>query len=122
MLDLIERVPTDKNDRPKRELKIIETVVRQNPFRDEIQEILFKEWKRRAEESEERAGKRWLHSGALMQAKAPTSEGIGKYLDTKLFKPKGPPPPRAGESKGAAAKPALNVKEPVVRQFDFSKW
>ena len=25
-----------ENDRPKRELKIIETVVRQNPFRDEI--------------------------------------------------------------------------------------
>ena len=63
---MIERVPTDKNDRPKRELKIIETVVRQNPFRDEIQDILFKEWKRRAEESEERAGKRWLHSGGLM--------------------------------------------------------
>lgn len=44
-LDLLEQLPTDEKKRPTEEVKILKTIVVQNPFRSTIAEILLKDWK-----------------------------------------------------------------------------
>ncbi len=49
VLDLLESQQVDpKTDRPLNELKIEDTVVVSNPFREAIAETLVKEWEKRA--------------------------------------------------------------------------
>jgi len=50
MLDSLENQETTKDNKPVVPLKIIETVVVRNPFRETIGELLMKQWQREHEE------------------------------------------------------------------------
>lgn len=44
LLDKLENIETERNDKPKQDIIIEETIVLTNPYRDAILEILMKEW------------------------------------------------------------------------------
>eukprot|EP00002_Diphylleia_rotans_P027186 TRINITY_DN5440_c0_g1_i1.p1 TRINITY_DN5440_c0_g1~~TRINITY_DN5440_c0_g1_i1.p1 ORF type:complete len:628 (-),score=130.09 TRINITY_DN5440_c0_g1_i1:69-1952(-) len=84
-LDLIEKVPTDEQDRPVEEIKIIAINVYQNPFATYVppEEVERKkeEEKRKKEEESEVYGKWFSNPAPITSMSSPSSSsGVGKYL------------------------------------------
>lgn len=77
VLDAIEAIESDSQDKPKSEIVIEDTIVMENPFRDAIAEILLKQWKVLAREKDD---VKWTS----LSTKAPTASTaasiIGKYM------------------------------------------
>ena len=80
-LDLLETIETGKEDRPNKDIIIMDSQVFVNPFRDSIQEILAKEHKKKLKKIEEDkvdVNERWF-----VQKATPSTPGqVGKYLKT----------------------------------------
>jgi len=81
-LDMIESIPTEKDDKPYTNIEVLDSQVFVNPFRDIIQEILKKENKKQ-EKIDKKVNvdedKRWFIRKRVNTEK----EAVGKYLKIK---------------------------------------
>lgn len=81
-LDIIESIPTEKDDRPFASIEILDSQVFVNPFRDVIQEILKKEDKKQEKQEKKTnidVNERWFIKKRMHTEK----EEVGKYLKLK---------------------------------------
>ena len=82
ILDIMEAVPTEQGDRPTKKIRIIETIVHTNPFRDIIATQLQKQFDNEKKERDELKGGTW--TSYKDKGKISTTENkisvIGKYL------------------------------------------
>ena len=81
-LDMIESIPTEKDDKPYTNIEVLDSQVFVNPFRDIIQEILKKENKKQ-EKIDKKVNvdedKKWFIRKRVNTEK----EAVGKYLKIK---------------------------------------
>ena len=85
VLDILEVVPTEPGDRPSKKIRIIETIVHCNPFRDVIVQQLQKQYDSEKKEKEELKGGTWTSfkdKGKLVSSEGTISQ-IGKYMKAK---------------------------------------
>ena len=81
-LDVIESVPTEKDDKPITAIEILDSQVFVNPFRDVIQELLRKEYNKKEKVDRKinvNTKERWFVQKRLHTE----SEEVGKYLKLK---------------------------------------
>lgn len=88
VLTAIESIPTGSNEKPKKEIKIIETIVHKNPIRDTIAELLKKKFYEDKKEREEKSGGTWTNfrgkeSANTLSSVQSSSSDIGKYMKNK---------------------------------------
>ena len=81
-LDILENIPTGENDRPVKKIKIVDTVVHTNPYRDTIQQLLSKQFASEKKEREEKIGGTWTSFKDKDKKPAFDSSAstIGKYM------------------------------------------
>ena len=82
VLDTIEEVPTGENDKPQQKIKIMDTNVIVNPYRDTIAQILEKQFEKDKKDKQEKAGGTWTQFKSKDKHKATksTTLTIGKYM------------------------------------------
>jgi len=77
VLDILESVPADAQDKPKEDLVIEQAQVADNPFRTAIAELLSKAWEAASKEMREKDTTKWSE---VVKRPALDGGGIGKYM------------------------------------------
>ena len=85
ILAAMETIPTGKNDKPKKTIKIMDTIVNKNPYRDIVAEKLSKQFIAMKKEKEEENGGTWTNFRGIekkgkQKAVTKSSSIIGKYM------------------------------------------
>lgn len=130
LLDDLEAIGSDQNDKPRKEIKILSAEVYSNPFREVISEFLLKEFSEKImkEKLNEKINIELQVSNEIINSKfggegkkneskiASGSNEIGKYLGKKR---------NLNEIKNLSSEDPYLFEKPKQRkigEFDFSKW
>eukprot|EP01098_Paradermamoeba_levis_P006421 TRINITY_DN2662_c0_g1_i1.p1 TRINITY_DN2662_c0_g1~~TRINITY_DN2662_c0_g1_i1.p1 ORF type:complete len:366 (+),score=145.38 TRINITY_DN2662_c0_g1_i1:668-1765(+) len=82
VLTAMENIPTDNDDRPLQEIKILKTMVFVNPFDEEEPEETAEEKKKKEEEKKQAAQVgQWFSNPTPVALPKTTKTGIGKYIN-----------------------------------------
>jgi peptidyl-prolyl cis-trans isomerase-like protein 2 len=120
VLKKMESIPTNHQDKPQADIKILETIVYQDPFEDYTTKLQKKEQREKQLAEKEKdsavdAHERWFHS----KSSTPVKEvGVGKYLA------EGKSTKTTREEVKAVALPPPKKKKVVGKSGfgDFSSW
>lgn len=81
----MEAAPTEPGDRPSKKIRILETIVHVNPYRDIIATQLKKQFENEKKQRDELKGGTWTSykdKGKMMPKESKASV-IGKYIQAK---------------------------------------